>query len=271
MKKLLLLPLCVCCLSFTSHFSKTSRQENISIQDSLDIDLVALKAKGMLNNTIAITIPNDPVYHKTKHYQAIPLWEVMKKYAAIEALSTSDLKVVFECEDGYKPEMPLDLLTNVKVYLAVKDIDAPKGRDWEQIFKGTQEMKAAPFYVVYSDISGEDVNYKWPYNLVKIHFRPLHENDGALKPKDKNYLVGYELFKNRCQTCHAINKIGGKMGPELNYPKSVTQYWKTEDLKAFIQKPESYRNEVKMPNLGIKKVEAEEIVKYLTYMANQKR
>jgi cytochrome c2 len=80
-------------------------------------------------------------------------------------------------------------------------------------------------------------------------------------------MAGYDLFKNRCQTCHAINKIGGKMGPELNYPKSVTTYWKTEDLKAFIQNPASYRNEVKMPNLGIKPQEATEIVKYLTYMS----
>lgn len=268
MKNLLLIFSCLILLSFTLHIPQSETIENNLVSDSLDIDLVSLKAKGLLNVTTPITIPNDPVYHKTKHYQAIPLLEVMQKFSAYESRNASDLKVVFECEDGYKPEMPLELLLRVKAYLAVKDIDAPKGRDWEQIFKGSQEMKAAPFYIVYENISEEDVNYKWPYNLVKIHFRPLHENDGALKPKDKSYLLGYELFKNRCQTCHAINKIGGKMGPELNYPKSVTNYWKIEDLKAFIQKPEAYRNEVKMPNLGIKKAEAEEIVKYLTYMAN---
>ncbi len=272
MKNLLLIFSCLILLGFTlPHTHSLATNRNTSLSDSLDIDLVSLKAKGLLNNTIPITIPNDPVYHKIKHYQAIPLLELMKKFSNFESRNISDLKVVFECEDGYKPEMPLELLVNVKAYLAVRDIDAPKGRDWEQIFKGSQEMKAAPFYVVYENVSEEDVNYKWPYNLVKIHFRPIHENDGALKPKDKDFLVGYELFKNRCQTCHSINKIGGKMGPELNYPKSVTQYWKIEDLKAFIQKPEAYRNEVKMPNLGIKKAEAEEIVKYLAYMANRQK
>jgi len=60
------------------------------------------------------------------------------------------------------------------------------------------------------------------------------------------------------------------MGPELNYPKSVTEYWKTDDLKAFIQSPASYRNDVKMPNLGIKPEEATEIVKYLSYMSEHK-
>lgn len=237
-----------------------------SANDSLTIDLLDLKAKGLLKNTQVIIVKNDPVYHKIKKFNALRLKELLEKYSSMESLIAADTKVVFECEDGYKPEMPLEKLLLAKAFLAVSDVDAPKGRKWEQIFKDGHEMKAEPFYVVYEGISPEDGTYKWPYNLVKIHFAPLHENDAALKPKDASVMAGYELFKNRCQTCHSINKIGGKMGPELNYPKSVTEYWKTEDLKAFIQNPASYRNDVKMPTLGIKPNEADEIVKYLSYM-----
>ncbi|MGH2096074.1 c-type cytochrome, partial [Enterococcus faecalis] len=82
--------------------------------------------------------------------------------------------------------------------------------------------------------------------------------------------AGYQLFKSYCQTCHSINNIGGKMGPELNFAKSVTEYWKIEDLKAFIQSTESNRNEVKMPNLNLKAKDVEEIVKYLEYMSKNK-
>jgi cytochrome c2 len=234
--------------------------------DSLNIDLVELKNKGLLKNTQVVVIKEDPVYHKTKTYNALLLKEVLEKFSSMKSLNAADIKVVFECEDGYKPEMPLEKLLSAKAFLALSDVDAPKGREWEQIFKDGHEMKAEPFYVVYEGISPKDIDYKWPYNLVKIHFAPLHENDAALKPKDESAMAGYELFKNRCQTCHAINKIGGKMGPELNFPKSVTEYWKTEDLKAFIQNPASYRNDVKMPTLGIKPAEANEIVKYLEYM-----
>jgi cytochrome c2 len=244
--------------------------EEIPANDSLDIDLLALKTQGLLKNTQIIIIKNDPVYHKTKKFNALPLKELMEKYSSMEKLTPSDIKVVFECEDGYKPEMPLEKLLSAKAFLAISDVDAPKGREWEQIFKDGHEMKAEPFYVIYEDVSPEDGSYKWPYNLVKIHFAPLHENDAALIPKDKTAMAGYELFKNRCQTCHAINKIGGKMGPELNYPKSVTEYWKTDDLKAFIQNPANYRNDVKMPSLGIKPDEAIEIVKYLAYMSEHK-
>ena len=244
--------------------------EEVPASDSLTIDLLDLREKGLLKNTQIVMVKLDPVYHKNKHFNALPLKDILEKYSSINRMNANDLKVVFECEDGYKPEMPLEILLSAKAFLAVSDVDAPKGREWEILLKNGQESKMEPFYVVYEDVSGDDVSYKWPYNLVKIHLAPLHENDEALKPKNKSTLAGYEIFKNRCQTCHAINKIGGKMGPELNYPKSVTEYWKTDDLKAFIQNPASYRNNVKMPTLGIKPEEANEIVKYLSYMSEHK-
>jgi cytochrome c2 len=245
--------------------------EEVPASDSLTIDLLDLKDRGLLKVTQIVSIKPDPVYHKNKRFNALPLKDILEKYSSIKRMNAADLKVVFECEDGYKPEMPLEILLSAKAFLAVSDVDAPKGRTWEMLLKNGQETKMEPFYVVYEGVSGDDVSYKWPYNLVKIHLAPLHENDAALRPKDKSALAGYEIFKNRCQTCHAINKIGGKMGPELNYPKSVTEYWKTDDLKAFIQNPASYRNNVKMPMLGIKPEEATEVVKYLSYMSKTRK
>lgn len=273
----LLSALYVSCDSSQKNSNKDSLQvaklaiEEVPANDSLTIDLLDLKNRGLLKNAQIISIKPDPVYHKNKRFNALPLKDILEKHSSMKRMNVADLKVVFECEDGYKPEMSLEKLLSAKAYLAVSDADAPKGREWEQIFKDGHEMKAEPFYVVYEGVSAEDISYKWPYNLVKIHLAPIHENDAALKPKDESALAGYEIFKNRCQTCHAINKIGGKMGPELNYPKSVTEYWKTDDLKAFIQNPAAYRNDVKMPNLGIKPEEATEIVKYLSYMSKTSR
>lgn len=244
--------------------------EEVPASDSLTIDLLDLKDRGLLKVTQIVSIKPDPVYHKNKRFNALPLKDILEKYSSIKRMNAADLKVVFECEDGYKPEMPLEILLSAKAFLAVSDVDALKGREWEILLKNGQESKMEPFYVVYEGVSGDDLSYKWPYNLVKIHLAPLHENDEALKPKNKSTLAGYEIFKNRCQTCHAINKIGGKMGPELNYPKSVTEYWKTDDLKAFIQNPARYRYNVKMPTLGIKPEEANAVVKYLSYMSEHK-
>ena len=173
---------------------------------------------------------------------------------------------------GYKPEMPLELFLNSNPYLAYRDIDAPKDSNWEAIIKDGNEMNAEPFYIVYTSVSEKDSQYKWPYNLVRINLEPLNKSTIELYPlKNRKLETGYTLFKNQCLSCHAINGIGGTMGPELNYPKSVTEYWKEDELVNYIVNPASFRNKVKMPALGITKQQSQKIVDYLKYMSENKK
>ena len=248
--------------------SVDSTQTTISRTDSSVIDLVEKKVTLGKSETIAIT--NDPVFHKDKTFEAIPLVNVLKQIPAYASLKPEETQVVFECEDGYNPSMPLTKVINSKAYLAIRDKDAPAGEDWTTLQKGPETKKIAPFYICYTDVKGDDPSYKWPYNLVRISLTSASKETAALFPKNDDSVVkGYGLFKTHCLTCHALNGVGGTLGPELNKPKSVTEYWKSEDLKAFIANPASYRDRVKMPNLGLKKKEIEEIVGYLSYMAKQ--
>lgn len=240
--------------------------------DSLTIDLVALQKKGELEKTITVTVKEDPVYQSKKRYNAIPFPELLYTYSKIEKLQTDKYQIVFECEDGYRPMMPLPKFLSAKSFLAVSDVDSPKGESWSKIIKDGHEMKAAPFYLIYKGVSPKDSDFKWPYNLIKIHLVPTIENVSLLYPKDDAAAkVGFELFDKNCISCHAINKIGASMGPELNYPKSVTEYWNQAELKKFIQNPASFRNGVKMPTIpNLTQKEIESIVYYLNYMANHK-
>jgi len=133
-------------------------------------------------------------------------------------------------------------------------------------------MKIAPFYIVYTDVPAKDVTFKWPYNLVKISLSAASKELAVLFPKDDDTQVkGFELFKVNCLTCHSLNKVGGKMGPELNYPKSVTEYWQVDQIKQFVKAPTSFRNECKMPAVThLTDKELDEIVNYLKYMAKHK-
>lgn len=239
--------------------------------DTLTIDLVALQKQGKLLHTTVITINDDPVYHSVKHFNAFPLQELLNTYPAIRDLDATKYQIVFECEDGYKPVMPLQQFLSKKSYLSVSDVDAPKGELWSKIIKDGHEMIAAPFYLIYEDVSTKETDFKWPYNLIKIHFVDT-ASDSSLYPNDNEKAqVGFELFKKNCITCHAINTIGGKMGPELNYPKSVTEYWDKNQLKGFIKNPAAFRNAVKMPTLThLTEKEIEDITVYLAYMANHK-
>jgi len=252
---------------------KEQKVEATSIAPTeIKLDLLDLQAKNKLGKDTMVTIANDPVYHKTKKYKAVSASFLIKKEIDLTKIDPKNTKIVFECVDGYKPEMPLELFLNAKPYLAYQDLDAPKGTKWEAILKDGNEMNAEPFYIVYTSISEKDTQYKWPYNLVKIYLEPLNKSTIELYPlKNKKLEKGYTLFKNQCLTCHAINGIGGTMGPELNYPKSVTEYWKENELVNYIVNPASFRNKVKMPTLGISKQQSQEIVDYLKYMSENKK
>jgi mono/diheme cytochrome c family protein len=71
--------------------------------------------------------------------------------------------------------------------------------------------------------------------------------------------------------CHSLNGVGGLVGVELNVPKNITEYWKAEELAAFVAKPESFRRNGKMPgfeHLGEETIT--EILKYIQHMGRHK-
>jgi cytochrome c2 len=234
------------------------------------INLVELKQRGAMPETGVFTSESDPVYQKNKRFNAFSLKQFLRNYWNFDEMVVKDMKIVFECEDGYKPEMLLSKFLSVNSYLAISDVDAPDGRTWEQVMKNGNEMIIAPFFLFYdNEVDSGDNSFKRPYNLVKIHLEPVSSNK-LLFPTDTTVLVGYNLFNIHCKTCHSINGIGGMMGPELNSPRSVTEYWETDDLVAFIVNPSAYRDRVKMPVLGITMSQSQEIVTYLAYVASRK-
>jgi cytochrome c2 len=272
--KIHLILFCLFIISFLSCNQKKEQKIEATTfaQTEIKLDLLELQKKNKLGKDTVVTIANDPVYHKEKKYKAVNASLLIKNQIDLTKIDPKNTKIVFECIDGYKPEMPLELFLNTNPYLAFEDIDAPKGAKWEPIIKDGNEMNAAPFYIVYTGISEKDSRYKWPYNLVKIYLETLNKSTIELYPlKDRKLETGYTLFKNQCLTCHAINGIGGTMGPELNYPKSVTEYWKENELVDYIVNPASFRNKVKMPTLGITKQQSQEIVDYLKYMSENKK
>ena len=272
--KIHLILFCLFIISFLSCNQKKEQKIEATTfaQTEIKLDLLELQKKNKLGKDTVVTIANDPVYHKEKKYKAVNASLLIKNQIDLTKIDPKNTKIVFECIDGYKPEMPLKLFLNANPYLAFEDIDAPKGAKWEPIIKDGNEMNAAPFYIVYTGISEKDSRYKWPYNLVKIYLETLNKSTIELYPlKDRKLETGYILFKNQCLTCHAINGIGGTMGPELNYPKSVTEYWKENELVDYIVNPASFRNKVKMPTLGITKQQSQEIVDYLKYMSENKK
>ncbi len=242
--------------------------------DSMSVHLPDLKAKGLLTNTQTVRVANDPVFHQAKTYQAISLRSLLEKHTNLKHLDPAQTQIVFECEDGYSPSMPLSVVLGRDAWLAVRDNDAPKGEDWITAVKDGQTKVVAPFYVIYSNVGPKEYDYKWPYNLVKISLVQTAKEFAAIYPHDDDTMVkGFGLFQKNCGICHALNGIGGQMGPELNYPKSVTEYWRSpDDIKAFVKQPAAYRQGSKMPAVTyLSDNELDEVVRYLQYMVKHKK
>ena len=93
--------------------------------------------------------------------------------------------------------------------------------------------------------------------------------DGA-KP-DSGAMQGFLIFKNECIRCHSINLQGGDVGPELNSPKNVTEYWDIATLKAFIHDPTRFRYKSKMPPFPqLKPADIDHVLDYFAAMKTKK-
>ena len=81
-------------------------------------------------------------------------------------------------------------------------------------------------------------------------------------------IAGFGYFEQYCIKCHSVNKIGGNVGPELNYPRNITEYWEVENIWAFVKDPQSFRYNARMaPVTPLTRAEFDKIIAYFRYIA----
>ena len=233
----------------------------------LEVNLVHAQEEGVLAKTEIVTATFDPVFKKTKKYEAIPLKPYLKQLITASNLDTANTEIIFLCKDGYNPSMNLGKVMQNEPYLAVRDLDAPEGRNWVDTLQG----KWTPFYLIWTNHSDGANGYSWPYGLKYLQFKASDAAYKAATPLDKNQITGFALYKEKCMKCHSMNMVGGVMGPEMNVPKNITEYWQIADIKAFVKNPYAYRYNSKMPPVAdLEEVDLEKIIDYIVYMKGQK-
>jgi len=237
--------------------------ETEEIAPLLEINLAHAEEEGALAAAEVITVAYDPVFKRTKKYAAIPLKPYLEKLITTQNLDTTNTEIIFLCKDGYNPSLSLSKVMGDEPYLAIKDLEATEGKNWMDTLKG----KWSPFYLVWPKHSAETKGYTWPYGLKYLQFKASDVAYKAAIPIDKKQLAGFELYRSKCMKCHSINKVGGVMGPEMNIPKNITEYWQTKDIKAFVKNPYAYRYNSKMPPVAdLQDQEIDLIIDYLVYM-----
>lgn len=239
----------------------------------LALDLVALRKEGAFKTLPLrrVSTLSDPAYKRPAEFRGYALHEVLGLMQGWSAIDWSRHEVRFIAEDGYAVVARHEDLQGGNGVLATELLGAPEGKRWESFVQGKRTMTPAPFFLVWEGEKGHKKR-PWPYQVVRIEVVKSAEAFAAAFPShDPSAQEGFALFKKNCLSCHSVNLVGGKVGPELNVPRNITELWREEHLPGFIRDAPSYRARTAMPPFkGLTGQEIEKILHYLRAMKHQK-
>lgn len=176
------------------------------------------------------------------------------------------------CADGYRPFMDLKAAVQHGALLAFKDVAAGSG-EWEPFRQGRETVTPAPFYLVWDRPTFPDgTRPPWPYRIVALEISTgADASPDALARAGRDVQGGSDLFRRNCLPCHAVNLSAGTLGPELNVPANVTEYWHPDALRRYIKDPGTLRAGSKMPAFpDLSDDDVGRLIAYLTFMRSQK-
>lgn len=235
------------------------------------VDLTTLKANCQVQT---VTI-DDPYYQRRKSFLACPIADVLRLGFGQPADALATQNFLLRARDGYAKPASGAHLAEPGGFLAFADADRAHGDDagWELIDR--KQVDPGPFYMVWQDPQKNDPSsYPWPYQLNSIEITALESAYPHIVPQgattDSPTYAGYLTFRSQCIACHAINREGGTVGPELNVPRSIVEYRPADQIKAYVRNPLAFRYTSMPPHPQLSDGQLDELIAYFTAMKDQK-
>ncbi len=220
---------------------------------------------------------DNPVNSKLIVYQGVLLTDLLNVTFGNQWQRYELIK--FTSSDGYQPLLPVNLVQQHRGLIAFKEV----GRTGLSAIarKNGELIDPGPFFLVWENIMDQAAKKQdwlsWPWQLATITLTDYqHEFPHAVPTgsADKQVQQGFILAMQHCIKCHTVNGEGGKIGPELNDPLNVTEYWQPETLKKFILEPRTVRPGSNMiafyRDVQNREALVDQIIVYLNYMAGHK-
>jgi len=237
------------------------------------IEISALVRNSELK-TLTINIPTDSIIRSYQGVSLIPLLD-----AVFDSQWKTRDAIKLTSSDGYQPIIPVPVILKYNGMIAIgensRGVFSPLARS------NGETVDPGPFFLVWENI--QDVAAKkepwlsWPWQLTTLEltsFEREYPHSSPPSASPESVKKGFLRFRQHCIKCHAINGDGGNIGPELNYPVSVTEYWQPEWLIRFIADPQSVRANSKMipfyRDIDNREVIIADIIEYLKVMARKK-
>jgi mono/diheme cytochrome c family protein len=216
-----------------------------------------------------VTEVADPVYKQPQTYETVALSALLDASKPADVASLDGMRLIFQTVDGYRARATMDTMRALDGRLALRDLGAEPGRTWRAIPGKPAGFTPAPFYLVWSSTNPD---LPWPYAVTAIEVWKTEPVDLTAPGVDATARAGHAIFRTRCLSCHAVNGMGGAVGPELNVPANITEYWNRAALKQFILNPASIRRNARMPTLtGLSNTDVDAVIAYLRHMKGLKR
>lgn len=212
-----------------------------------------------------------PNFGKKKKYRGFSLADVATLGFGDKWKSPDYTDMAFIALDGYESVTATSKLNEPGGYVVFEDLDQ---EGWELI--DDKKAYPGPFYVVWTGEDQTTANeYPWPWQLAKmslISFKdayPLVYPEGA--GLSSGAYKGFEIFKGRCVRCHAMNREGGKIGPDLNAPRSIVSYRSEFMIKELIKEPSKYRYTQMPDHPDLSESDLNNLVEYFNYMDENRK
>ena len=225
--------------------------------------------------TERVVVERDPYYERRKSFLALSLRCVLEYGFGEPLAARAEANFFLRARDGYAVPASGARLAEPGGHLAFSDAERATGQGsgWEPI--GRRELDPGPFYVVWTGPDQADPHqYPWPFQLASVDLAAFETEyphtipNGA--PADSPAWRGYALFRSECIACHAVNREGGKVGPDLNVPRSIVEYRPAAQIKAFIRDPQSFRYTTMPPHPHLGEEQLDALLAYFEAMSRRK-
>ena len=212
----------------------------------------------------------DPYYNKLKTYRALPLGPLLERAFGEPAAALAKHDYILRARDGYTVPLP-----GVKVFekgaaIAIADVEVPA---WEPI--GPGRANPGPFYLVWREPGQQSLDtHPRPWQLAAIEIAPFEATFPHTSPTGLGAATpamrGFGIFREQCIACHAINREGGRVGPDLNVPQSIVEYRPEPQIRAYIRDPRAFRYSAMPAHPAFKEEDLDALVAYFKAMKDRK-
>ncbi|MEW6056353.1 MAG: c-type cytochrome [Bdellovibrionota bacterium] len=220
---------------------------------------------------------DDPSAKEQVTYEALQFQKILNSVYG-DAWKRAE-ELLFTCADGYQPSIPSRVFQDYDAFLALKK----ESGDFSIINRhhGGERVELGPFYMVWNNLKQPKVKNEgvsiWPYQIVSVDLVSFAERFPNMAPpsaSSRSAKRGFLAFRKQCMPCHSMNGEGGARGVELNYPVNVTQYFKMDWLKRWIDDPRAIRFNTTMPAFisdgGNRNDQIADVIAYLKSMEKKK-